>query len=355
MIVGEAPGIDEEKQGRPFAGASGRELDVMLKAAGIERRECYITNVFHKRPPNNSIEKFCCSKTEAVRDYKAERTLLTLNHNRFDWPQSYNFQPIQRGKYCTPERLGNLARLRDEITVANPNIIIALGATANWALTGEMGIAKHRGTLVESSLAPGYKVLPTYHPAAILRNWSLRMTSIADLEKARKEQNTKELVSPRKQIFIEPAVADVLRFEKDHGNAGLFGVDVETEKGQITCIGFAPSVDFTFVIPFWDKTKTRWSYWESLADEIQVLEVIGRLLASKSSKVFHNGLYDIQYIWENWHFPVYGVVEDTMLMHHSMQPEMPKDLGYLSSIHTNNPSWKHLRKHKNDKTNKKDE
>src|SRR5574343_1281526 len=58
MLVGEAPGKDEELTGRPFAGYAGRTLDWLLSQSGINRAECLITNVFRERPPGNKISYF---------------------------------------------------------------------------------------------------------------------------------------------------------------------------------------------------------------------------------------------------------------------------------------------------------
>ena len=55
MIVGEAPGVDEEREGQPFVGVSGRELDRMLSEAGLPRGACFVTNVCRVRPPRNSL------------------------------------------------------------------------------------------------------------------------------------------------------------------------------------------------------------------------------------------------------------------------------------------------------------
>ena len=64
MIIGEAPGAEEEQQGVPFVGSSGHELTQMLSLAGIERSSCFITNVLMERPANNDItlfiDKRCC-------------------------------------------------------------------------------------------------------------------------------------------------------------------------------------------------------------------------------------------------------------------------------------------------------
>ena len=58
VLVGEAPGANEEKMGKPFIGGSGELLDRMLAGVGIQRNECFVTNVCHQRPPDNEFEWF---------------------------------------------------------------------------------------------------------------------------------------------------------------------------------------------------------------------------------------------------------------------------------------------------------
>ncbi len=70
MIVGEAWGEHEEREGRPFVGPSGSVLNGLLRQVGISRDECYLTNVFNLRPPGNNILGFCGSKSEAIDLYR---------------------------------------------------------------------------------------------------------------------------------------------------------------------------------------------------------------------------------------------------------------------------------------------
>ena len=67
MIIGEAPGVEEERQLKPFVGLSGQELGRMLSEAGIVRSECYLTNACKYRPPGNDIEEFIHSKRTNIR------------------------------------------------------------------------------------------------------------------------------------------------------------------------------------------------------------------------------------------------------------------------------------------------
>src|SRR5215472_15602207 len=229
MLIGEAWGAEEEKQRAPFVGASGWELTRMLKEAGIVRADCYLTNVFNLRPAGNRIEELCGEKKEGIKGYPA----------------------LAKGKYVGQEFIPELERLGDEILSQDPNVIICLGNTPMWALTGQVGISKLRGTTVLSSrIVSGVKLLPTYHPAAILRQWDLRPIAVIDFSKALRESEFPEIRRPHRKIFIPETVEDfhdfVLSFIRP---STTIAVDIETAGHRITCIGLAPSRETAIVIP----------------------------------------------------------------------------------------------------------
>lgn len=126
MLVGEAPGENEERQGVPFVGASGQELNRMLQEAGIMRSECYVTNVCKTRPPDNQISAWIALKKK---DITAAHRLL-------------------RDKYCLPPILEGYTELITEIEMVQPNIVVPFGNLALWALTGHWGVTKWRGSLL---------------------------------------------------------------------------------------------------------------------------------------------------------------------------------------------------------------
>lgn len=125
MFVGEGPGGEEDKQGIPFVGRAGRLLDRILKEAGIDREEVYISNIIKCRPPNNR------KPTE-----EEMKTCLWI--------------------------------LTQEIKFIDPTIIVPMGSTALQGLLNPNGkITKVRGKWVERQ---GKYFLPTFHPAALLRD-----------------------------------------------------------------------------------------------------------------------------------------------------------------------------------------
>jgi DNA polymerase len=132
MLVGEVPGDREDRTGHPFVGPAGRELDLALEAAGIDRAEAYLTNV--------------------VKHFKFEERGKRRIH-----------QTPRKGEVdaCLPW-------LDTEIKLVRPMALVTLGATAAKALLGSgFRLTQHRGELLESELAP--IVAATIHPSAIVR------------------------------------------------------------------------------------------------------------------------------------------------------------------------------------------
>ena len=361
VIVGEARGEYEERIGSSFVGPSGIELLRMLHEAKViqlssvdrdyindyYRRgspksiesvwrlhpEIYRTNVFAIHPPSNRLEYFCGPKSEGIPSYPA---LLPSKYVR------RSFEP-------------ELDRLADEILTHDPNLIIALGNTALWALCGRTGVSKLRGTTqLSTHCVSGYKLLPTYHPAAVLRQWEVRPTTVIDLIKAKREAEFPDIRRPACEIWIEPTLEDIERFINDYiRGCGILSVDIETTGSRITCIGFAPKPDLAIVIPFDDERSKTGSYWPTREIESAVWKLVADVLIDGSiPKLFQNGLYDISFLWRAYGIGVRGAAEDTMLLQHSLQPESLKGLGYLGSLYTDFGAWKV--DHKNSQTIKRD-
>lgn len=337
-IVGEAPGEQEERTGIPFIGHSGQELDTMLGEAGLARSQCYMTNVLWTRPPNNKLEAFCVNARE----------LKTLG----GYPDGWARGPLGTGKYLHPEFYPELERLYKELADLRPNIIVALGATALWAVTGQAGISKVRGTIQETRWG---KLLPTFHPSYILCDWGARVICSADLIKAERESHFPEIIRPERYILVNPTIPEMCEWRDIALRHPILSIDVETKAKQITDFGFAYSPSEAISIPFIDMAKPGHSYW-SLEEELFIRrEVIQPLLVSRQRKLFQNGLYDIQYILREGYKIWLSTMDDTMLLHHSMYPELQKSLGFLGSIYTNETSWKLMRKRSKESVAKADD
>jgi len=145
MFVGEGPGRDEDLQGRPFVGKAGELLDKMILAIGLQRSEVYIANVVKCRPPDN-------------------RTPLP-----------------DEAAACLPI-------LRRQIELIRPKVLVTLGATPLRELLGvSTGITKVRGQWQTLDMLGGIPVMPTFHPAYVLRQYTqdVRRAVWDDLKAAR--------------------------------------------------------------------------------------------------------------------------------------------------------------------------
>lgn len=335
---------DEHKYGLAWI----KSREAWLEAAGIA-----MTNVLALRPPGNKLEELCGSKKE-VGEFAG------------------SFPALSRGKYLREEFLPELDRLRSELDSWRPNLVVALGNTACWALLEATNIGSIRGAITQAvgltgrraeAVLPGQtmasgtvqKCLPTYHPAGVLRQWAWRPIVVADLMKAHRESRFPEIRRPSRTILVSPSLEEMLAWEQETYKLAPLGLspDVETASGQITCIGFASSPSRAMVVPFWDRTKPGWSYWPDRQAERLAWDCVERLLMYDAEKIGQNFIYDIQYITPMGIRPT-RCTADTMLLHHSMFPELQKGLGFLGSIYTNESAWKLLRKRKAD-TEKKDE
>lgn len=350
VLVGEAPGKQEEIYGRPFVGAAGDQLNQLLADAGImpgnvkdpflERaNHVTILNVFSKRPPAD------------------DNSILSICVKRKDLPNKgvgYPFPALTDGYYVLPEFLPELERLRIELEELKPNIIVGLGGTALWALTQCVGLEKFRGTVMESSLVPGAKCIFTYHPASLFRVWNRRPILVADLMKAKAESERPDITRRSRMIWLEPSLEDLDDFyERYLKDAPLIAVDIENPREIISCISFAPSPDLALVVPFEDERKPANSYWPTRADEIIAWRWVRKTLSTCKSFVLQNGCYDNAHLTAAL-CPIRNFDEDTMILTHSLMPEDKKGLGYLGSLFANESPWKQAVNFRGDKTIKRD-
>lgn len=337
LLVGEAPGEHEDNIGLPFVGPAGRELDRMLKQSGIDPKSVRKTNVFMDRPPGNKIEAFCVK--------------------RADVPKDYTLPPLSQGNYVRVDKLPELNRLRDEIEETAPKLTIALGNTACWALLRQTGIKKLRGSLFPCELSPASgRVLPTYHPAAILRDWSLRVISVADFIKGQRYV-TSGFTPPSRELWLEPTLDEVREFFDRFIYAdppSLLSFDIEAIGEIVTCIGFAPTPKRAITVPFYHTGRPDRNYWASKEDEMGAYGLCKGVLESEIPKIGQNGLYDIQ-VLHGFGIRVRAYRHDLMLRHHALQPELPKGLGFLGSIYTDEAPWKLMRPRRKEQFKLEDE
>ena len=298
MLVGEAPGEQEEKEGVPFVGAAGRLLDGVLEECGISRASCYITNLIKERPEGN------------------------------------NFATVSKEDWAKAK-----AELFEEISIVRPNIIVALGEHAFEALTGYKGITHWRGSIIEVA---GSKVIGTIHPAAVLREWKFRPMCVCDLSKAKCEAGYPEVRRRERDLIIRPTHTQVTRYLQDIlENKLTCAFDIETETGQISCIAFAVSSTKSMCIPFWFGASG--SIYSEQAEQ-GIWALIKKVLESKEvRKIAQNAQYDMTILRDKYGIRVQGLWLDTMIAFHAVYPELPKSLAFLTSIYTDVPYYKYYR------------
>ena len=140
MLIGEGPGADEDIQGIPFVGKAGKLMNAAFDALGINRDDIYIANVVKCRPPNN-------------RNPEKDEEMACLDY------------------------------LRNQVILVKPIIIVLLGSVALKAILGnEYSITSSRGKWIEKK---GILYMPTFHPAALLRDEKKKIDFYNDLKEAR--------------------------------------------------------------------------------------------------------------------------------------------------------------------------
>ncbi|MFM8269956.1 MAG: uracil-DNA glycosylase family protein [Pseudomonadota bacterium] len=140
MFIGEGPGADEDKQGLPFVGRAGQLLSKIIEAMGLQRENVYIANIVKCRPPSNRV------------------------------PEPHEIDQ------CLPF-------LKAQIDLVSPEIVVALGLTASRALTQtEHGMANLRGQFHTVAWKKEITLMPTYHPAYLLRNPSAKKIVWEDMK-----------------------------------------------------------------------------------------------------------------------------------------------------------------------------
>lgn len=319
MLVGEAPGEYEDQQGLPFVGASGQLLTSMLEAAGIQRQDCYLTNVVKFRPPKNDF--------------------------------SVMYEDRQKRQ---PSRLllDSYKELYDEIKQVNPNVICALGNEPLRALTGRTGIDNWRGSILST---PYGKLIPTLHPAYVLRMYSSRPIVELDLARVRDEAVSRETSLPTVSFETRPSFLRCIEYLKQRPKRLAF--DIETTGSHVRCLGISDGVGKAICIPFISNPQSNTqlgsttlfqqpttapeptSYWSEV-EEYEILREMYLLFNDPSvQKIAHNYPFDASVLAKEFGLNFTNVYMDTMVAHHACYCELPKGLDFLCSIYTRIPYY----------------
>jgi uracil-DNA glycosylase family 4 len=331
-IIGIAPGTEEVMAGKPFVGPSGHLLKQDLKDAGVNIDDCYRTNVFKYKLPENEFAK-----------HKEIGLSLELA----------------------------MQELTQEIYELNPNCILGLGDPVLSCLAGKSGkynnIGVWRGSILE---VLGRKAVFTWHPAHELhgsgegqfRSWQKYIRKF-DVKRAVDESQSNTLERPNRLIHIARSSADVYRFFEKNKLEPYCALDIESIESIPVCIGFSFQPHEALVVPLWNilpinvenKKKPKKSYhYELRVSEIPPsdLSYIWQLVASfllnqlkfngvqiNCKKIGQNFKYD-EYKLNNLGFYLDELYWDIMISAHCIASEMLKSLAFNTSIKTKEPYYK---------------
>lgn len=299
FLVGEAPGTHENVALRPFVGPSGDLLNMSLDQVGLSRDMLRIGNVLNYQPAKNLFQH--ANETWQLATSKEELTEYLKSHQH--------------------------------------KIIVPMGNKALEFFTGHVSIEKHRGSVYTHG---NTLVVPTIHPAAILRDGSHTPAFLNDLLKV-KRLLTEPYVSPTFRFNIAPSWMELEELMPSLLSAPRLWCDIETKMytSYIRCIGFAWT-PYDAVCIFNDAHEGMGPMFR---------KTLQRLLENDVPKTFHNGFFDTHMLAENG-INVTGWDYDTMLMQHSLQPELPLGLDYCTSMYTDINYYKDDGKESGDKISK---
>lgn len=303
VLVGEAYGEEEEAAGLPFVGAAGRLLDGVLRTVGIPRERLYITNVLNQRPEpgSNEIGRFYASgkPTDAVAPH--------------------------------------IARLREELAGIDCPIIVPLGAFASSVLIGRSDIGTIRGYpwQVADGFGPPRIAIPALHPSYFQRGNMAELVLLQwDLLKALRWARGGGAPATA-DLFLLTDDDEALACLEEARTHPLVALDIETT-------GLSREVDCFSVC--WDERTAFSIAFERSHGPLgleRIRAALRNLLVGGPRILTQNGNYDLSWL-ERW-TRVPGDpsrMDDLMLAHRVVYPDIPMNLRLISSIHTDLPFWK---------------
>lgn len=319
VVLSEAPGEQEDYQKRPLCGRSGEFFNFVLGQLGIRRDRLWITNSICCRPPRNDLGN--------AEGHEAKFSCLSGLHEELEqaWNEGYR-------------------------------VILAQGNTAIESLGLEGRVSKIRGSVYEGEVLkkngfPPFRVIPTFHPAAIARETWHRgdggradptIVYMSDIAKA--VEVGKGTWQPAAEKFIlEPRFEDVVEFVKRaKSEHALVAVDIETTGlsrfySDIVVIGLATSSEDALVIPLCERHPGD-RYWG--ADEPRVVALLNELFTT-CDLAFQNAFFDVPFLREKgFMLPIERIKHDTLLLHSVIDPELEHNLGFIVSMYGSTPYWK---------------
>ena len=314
-ICGEQPGI-QEVQGRPprpFIGPAGQGLDECLVMARIPRHTLYLTNV--------------------IKDLdKPLKAYININYQRGSWTIS-------------EEGWQYIHELRDELKLLpNLNCIVATGVIPLLALCSRIGIGKWHSSVLESTIVPGLKVVPTFHPATFIPpkfNFLNKPQIVEDLLRARHEAEFKEIRRVGRKVTTKPSFrqsTEALSYCYEVGLRGqTIDIDIEVINGEVDCIAFAWDARTAICIPFRDNSGD----YFTVEQEYEIMLLIARIIQEERiSKRGANFIFDTQFIFHKYGIVPRGELHCTQIAQKISFPDFGAGLDQVCRMWTDVPYYK---------------
>lgn len=310
MIIGDCPTYGDENEKRPFTGAEGRELDKLCRDSKLNRHECWLTNVSKYMVPAN--------------------------------PKGKKIPFHIRAKNAGIDIDQQISDLRNEINEIRPNVILALGGDALWSLTGKNKIANWRGSILPGM---GHKVIATYHPAHLLymggeiSGYWQRQVMVFDFLRALAQSSFPEIRRPARSLNVCRNSAQLYDFLQRHKGMNRPAVDIEARGFCMpVCIGLAFTKHEGLTVPLWNQFGKEEISTIPDNDLVNCWILLAKLLAESDVRG-SNFNYDRDKI-KRLGFIVRSLFSDTMLKSFAINPELPKNLAFNTSIYTEEPYYK---------------
>lgn len=304
-VVGDAGGRMEQLEHRPFVGRPGQLLDSVFESLNIPRQNLYITYLVKERPANDSPASY-------------------FHNNQF-----------------TPTGLEWRKILLTELAALNTKAILAVGYVAMRALLGPQGhssINKLRGSPFNIPELPGKVIIPTLHPSDILKNNYLgRYFLAADINKINKLAENGLSPIPQREIITNPTFQQAQDYLTRCRKTESFAFDIETDYDSVVCIAFSCDTYSGISIPWGNYNKKANKFeWKLLYQDIKYI-----LEHPAGDIVTQNGNYDTFVLsFRHGINTKLSALQDTMVAHHIMYPDLPKSLAMLTSLYTLEPFYK---------------
>lgn len=309
--VGEQPGKEEIVQRKCFVGPAGEELDEDFRVAGIHRPEVYLTN--------------------CIKD--------------LDKPLAAYLKRRKHDYVMSDEAMYYQEMLRSELAGCSANVIIAIGAPALWFLCNRIGILNWRGSILESTLLPGRKVVPIIHPATVIppKNvYTNKRLIIMDLIRAKEESESPAIRYQPRNTIIRPSFYQTLEYLNKAYHKGLSGetivIDLELtpKTEELSCIGISWKSDEGMCIPFLDHSGD----YFTIDQETAVWLALGKILEDERILKWNQNIgFEAQMFLRR-----YGIkcknLQCLMIAQRLILPDYKVGLEFPTSLFTDIPYYK---------------